>query len=312
MLISFSSGILAFTTMLMLTSLKLISFAYNYFDGTYDRKRVFGEHSDPKAAKMYADRKRFAITSLPNPLEFYGYVYCFTCLLAGPAFEYSDYASAIDGSAFKRCNHDSDPVVSDRPSSLSSSLSSFLTGVASMIIYLNMSVYFQMKNFCNPVFIATYSMAYRIGYTWLTITFERCKYYFCWKVAEASSILAGFGFEGWTTDGKPKGWGGVRNVDILIFETAPNMQLVSRSWNKRTQGWLERYTYRRTGNSLLATYFISALWHGLYPGFFIFFMSLPLFSLIERLSRLKINPLVIPGYNGNLTKVLFLMFDLEI
>ena len=66
------------------------------------------------------------------------------------------------------------------------------------------------------------------------------------------------------------------------------------------------------------TYFISAIWHGIYPGnlfglnllsysispfiyfigFFIFFMSLPLLTEIERLIRSKINPLLVPTYNG--------------
>ena len=298
MYVSYLSGIFDFTGMQMVLTMKLTSFAYNYFDGTYDKKRVFGEHSDPKVAKMYADRRRFAITSLPNPLEFYGYVYCFTCLLAGPAFEYTDYVSAVDGSAFVGYNNGNEEHRDTAPSSLVSALAALIVGIVSMGVYLKMSAVFQMRKFYDPMFIAGHSMTYRMGYTWLTITGERFKYYFVWKVAEASSILAGFGFEGWTADGRAKGWGGVRNVDILTFETGPNIQIMSRSWNKRTQGWLERYTYKRTGNSLIATYFISALWHGLYPGFFIFFMSLPLFSYIERLSRQKINPLIIPGYNG--------------
>ena len=65
-----------------------------------------------------------------------------------------------------------------------------------------------------------------------------------------------------------------------------------------SKGWLERYTYCRSGNSLLVTYFVSALWHGLYPGYFLFFLSMPLLTNVERLFRLKLNPLVIPGYDG--------------
>jgi MBOAT, membrane-bound O-acyltransferase family len=48
---------------------------------------------------------------------------------------------------------------------------------------------------------------------------------------------------------------------------------------------MHRYTYLRTGRSLVATYFISAFWHGLYPGFFLFFMSIPLMTNIERLIK---------------------------
>ena len=127
-------------------------------------------------------------------------------------------------------------------------------------------------------------------------------------------MLAGFGFEGYAvpseqllgvgSDGsvggggggggelKVLGWRGVENVDILGVETATSLQQLSRSWNKRTQGWLERYTYHRTGGSLAATYFISAFWHGLYPGYFVFFLCLPALTVVERQWRRKLNPVI--------------------
>lgn len=33
-----------------------------------------------------------------------------------------------------------------------------------------------------------------------------------------------------------------------------------------TQRWLQRYVYFRNRESLLITYFVSAFWHGFYPG----------------------------------------------
>lgn len=33
---------------------------------------------------MYTERLKYAISGLPGPLEFFGYVYCFTTFLAGP------------------------------------------------------------------------------------------------------------------------------------------------------------------------------------------------------------------------------------
>ena len=62
-------------------------------------------------------------------------------------------------------------------------------------------------------------------------------------------------------------------MDILGFEFSQSIRAASRAWNKGTQNWLERYVYTRTGNSLMATYFISAFWHGFYPGYYLFFMS---------------------------------------
>ena len=79
----------------------------------------------------------------------------------------------------------------------------------------------------------------------------------------------------------------VLNSCFMSFHITTSTQTLSRVWNKRTQGWLERYTYLRTGRSLTATYFISAFWHGLYPGFFLFFMSIPLMTNIERLIKVR-------------------------
>jgi hypothetical protein len=64
------------------------------------------------------------------------------------------------------------------------------------------------------------------------------------------------------------------------------------------QGWLERYFYQRTNGSLIVVYFVAALWHGLYPSFFLFFSAMPLLTSIERLIKLKINPYIVPGYDG--------------
>lgn len=86
-------------------------------------------------------------------------------------------------------------------------------------------------------------------------------------------MLCGFGFEGYSEQGTSRGWNGVSNMDIIGFEFAPSIREASRAWNKGTQNWLERYVYSRTGNSLMATYFVSAFWHGFYPGYYLFFMS---------------------------------------
>ena len=104
-------------------------------------------------------------------------------------------------------------------------------------------------------------------------------------------------------------WRGVENIDIISYETSTNIQSLSRSWNKRTQSWLELYVYNRTEHSLLTTYTVSALWHGLYPGYFMFFLSAALMSSTERLIRKKINPLILtlpsnPYYNTKLNKMI--------
>lgn len=303
MYVSYLSGIFDFTGTQMVLTMKLTSFAYNLYDGTADKANVFPEkpHADKKVAKMYFERQRFAVTKLPNPLEFFGYVYCFTCILAGPAFEYNDYIKSIDGSIFDRSvkEKQTDKEKENKPpSSLLSALFTLFIGILCLVGHLVVSGHYPLARIYDAKFIASHDHLQRYGYTWVALFAERLKYYFAWKVAEGASILGGFGFEGYDASGRSLGWSAVENINIVGFETAPNVQTLSRSWNKRTQGWLERYTYLRAGKSLVMTYFVSAIWHGIYPGFFLFFMSIPILTEIERLVRVKINPLVVPAYDG--------------
>ena len=272
MYVEYLTGVFDFTGTQMVITMKLTSFAYNLYDGTADHHNVFKSHfHDNKAmAKIYAERKKFAITKLPNLLEYFGYVYCFTCLLAGPAFEYQDYIRSIDGSVFQYhaksegdSKKQSPPPV---PSSFVPGLLKFLAGTAFLIGHVLINGQYPLSNLYNTEFIANNSFLWRCAYLYISLVGARFKFYFVWVLAEGSSNLAGFGFEGFSVDGRTLGWGGVNNVDIMGFETSSCLQHLSRAWNKRTQGWLERYTYQRTNRSLAITYFVSALWHGLYPG----------------------------------------------
>ena len=126
-------------------------------------------------------------------------------------------------------------------------------------------VAFPLHNFYT---VSNDALLLHIGKMWCTALCVRFKYYFAWQVAEGSAILSGFGY-----DSKTSGWNNVANMDIVSFEGAQSIRNASRSWNQQTQSWLERYVYTRSGNSLALTYFVSALWHGFYPGYYFFFMS---------------------------------------
>lgn len=307
---NYMSGAFDFTGTQMMLTIKLTSFAYNLYDGTVDRRSVFPAqpYEDARKEKMYSERRKYAVTKLPSPLEFFGYVYCFTCVLAGPAFEYNDYAHAIDGSAFRKACDNSKKESDDgkeetkvscckRPSNFLPAMQRFLFGTTSLVIHMVFSKYFRLSLSYGLDFMSA-SPVFRFAHAFFSLFITRMKYYFAWKVAEGASILAGFGFEGYDAEGKVIGWGGVSNVDPIAYESAANITLLSRAWNKRTQGWLERYTYQRTGKSLLATYFIVSVWHGFYPGFYVFFLTSSVIQKTERLIKLKINPLVVPGYDG--------------
>ena len=59
-------------------------------------------------------RRTYAIRSVPNPLEFFGYIYCFSSILAGPAFEYSEYDNAISGKAYEKVSDEKEETEQER------------------------------------------------------------------------------------------------------------------------------------------------------------------------------------------------------
>nr|GMD96024.1 lysophospholipid acyltransferase 1-like [Ipomoea batatas] len=76
-------------------------------------------------------------------------------------------------------------------------------------------------------------------------------------------------------------WDRAKNVDILGVELAKSSVQLPLVWNIQVSTWLRHYVYERLiikGKKpgffqLLATQTVSAVWHGLYPGYMIFFVQ---------------------------------------
>ena len=274
-------------------------------------------------AKVEASRREFALDRLPNLLEYFGYVYCFSCIMVGPTFEYSTYEKCVLGG-----NQEDSSVVIKKDTAPAAYMGpGFNTPIHGIMAwfgrFFNCNRYvaavhrlllalvcmggykimqalgYSSYHGYDPVWIAANpSHIAKYAFMFTTMFSERLKFYFIWKAAEGSCILGGFGFSGYDKNGHSKGYRAAENMDILGHELATSVQILSRGWNKGTQGWLERYTFHRHNRSLFITYFISAVWHGVYPGFLLMFMCVPILTSIERLFQQKISPRVVPEYDG--------------
>ncbi|CAH0488773.1 unnamed protein product [Peronospora farinosa] len=282
--VNYMGWTLDFTGPQMLLVIKLTSFAYNYYDGVVDKTfEKKGDGMSPSKKKVYESRQKLAIQEIPSLLEFFGYVYSFTTFLAGPAFEIREYLDVTTGKKFLLNGKNK------QPSSVLAAFSKFLVGSLLMAAFAVYGPMYPLSNLHDPK-VANLPILLQIWKLYITLIFCKAKYYSAWKIAEGATVLCGFGFEGFSKDGSSLGWNGVSNMDILGFEFSQSIRTASRAWNKGTQNWLERYVYTRTGNSLMATYFISAFWHGFYPGYYLFFMSLPLATAVNRLAFKRLRP----------------------
>lgn len=277
---------LDFTGSQMVLTQKLCMIGYNLYDG-----ELLAKGREDRAAKKCAP---FALKDVPGLLEFLGYTFCFSNLLCGPAQEFATYLKPIDGSIFK--TPDGKTKI---PSNILKTIIPFVTCLVNLGLFMTLSAQFPLLDPTDPQRNTPYILTEeflklpfitRYFRTWVGLFALRQKYYFGWKNAEGAQNIWYSGFDGYDEEGKEKGWETSNNMDIVTFETAPDVSIMSRSWNKKTSAWLAKYVYMRTGGSLAAVYSMSAFWHGFYPGYYMFFLSVPLPSFCDRLAKKKISP----------------------
>lgn len=278
---------LDFTGCQMVLTQKLYMIGYNLYDG-----ELLAKGTEDRAAKKCA---KVAMKETPGILEFFGYCFCFSNILAGPATEYKIYEGAIDGSVFLK----PDGTRGNIPSNIMPVLKSLVTSLICLGVHLVLGGMYPILDPTDsqnntPPFITEEFLEkpwlYRYFYCWVALFALREKYYFGWKNAEGAQNTWYAGFDGVDEKGEPLGWEAANNVDVIGFEMAPDVQLMTRNWNKKTSNWLTRYVYMRTGGNLIAVYSLSAFWHGFYPGYYMFFLSVPLATFCDRLAKKKLSP----------------------
>ena len=115
----------------MLLVIKLTSFAYTYYDGMMGLKKDEKKASvNSRFASVQESRRAQALFTLPTLVEFYGYVFCFTTLLAGPAFEMREYLDVTSGRKFEKKK--GDKVISSRTKTV---LMKLISGVMCMALF---------------------------------------------------------------------------------------------------------------------------------------------------------------------------------
>lgn len=290
--LSWKEGNLDFTGAQMVATLKLISVAVCYQDGWRTRgttKKVTTTETETAPAQLHAYAAAKKIDVRPSVLEFYSYLLAIGNLLSGPCYEYKDYINYVH----RRGDWEKipSPVV---PGTLR-----FFKALACAGAWM----YFYNIMGLNVDFIEgetwrALPFVPRVLSLWGTVVAYRMKYYAVWVVSESMMIFSGFSYKPASkegvkdatggTDGKggTDGSGGTRDdweryvtSHILSVEFNPSMADVPRHWNICTGRWLRHYVYERmtaVGGkpsfvNMLVTQLVSGVWHGLLPGYWLFF-----------------------------------------
>uniref|UniRef100_A0A1D1YMW2 Lysophospholipid acyltransferase n=1 Tax=Anthurium amnicola TaxID=1678845 RepID=A0A1D1YMW2_9ARAE len=251
------------TGALMVLVLKVISCAINYNDGIL------------KENGLRPAQKKNRLLRCPSLIEYFGYCLCCGSHFAGPVYEMKDYLEWTEQKGIWNSKEGS------LPSPYAATLRALVQAAICMGLHLYLVPFYPLSRFSEPVYLE-WGFWQRLRYQYMSGFTARWKYYFVWSISEASIIISQFGFSGWSSSypSKPQ-WDRAKNVDIIGVELATSAAELPLVWNIQVSTWLRYYVYERLIQKgkkpgflqLLATQTVSAVWHGLYPGYIIFFIQ---------------------------------------
>ena len=232
----------------------------------------------------------------PSLLEYTGYLYCFTNMLAGPSFSYQVYLDGVKASwlathkkqQFDGCLY---------------SVFLFLQGLVCLYLHRQLSPLFTTTGLLELSYRYSDRSVASFGaiamYYIMYAAQHRLLFYFGWKWFEGACVMAGFGY-----NPADASWTLASNSDIYSFELGICTMKRVRYWNTSTQQWLQQCIYMKAGRSLLVVYSINALWHGLDAGYYLFAVVLGVCSVVERFLGSKSIPIPLsPLEDGSQTPV---------
>lgn len=230
----------------------------------------------PPKLNSYQEAHKIQPTELPSALEFYGFIFFFPSILAGPGIEFMDYHRYVHSANVTRTSP------------------TWKSLILTTLIKLGMALMWAPLVVLQGSFAASYlsssewaasAFVRRLFDIWLYSLLVRSKYYFAWNFCEVGFVSAGYSYtppEGFNTK---ENWDAARNVEPFAIEAPPEFSSIARKWNILTHFWIKNHVLfrlgRRTGAAGLS-FLVSAFWHGFYPSYYVCFITLFVFIELDR------------------------------
>lgn len=281
----FNYGILStdFSGPLMIVTQKITTLAFQLHDGMCK-----------KPEQLTQDQKHMAISERPSFIEYLSYNLNFLSVLVGPCSNYRDYIDFVEGRHIRSrlrlahsgvCNGQNGYNMIPDPSPLNVVCQKLLLCSGCMLFFLTVTRSLPITYNVDPHFVNHAPFLTRLTYAFFSIQAARPKFYFAWTLADAVNNAAGYGFMGIDENGKSS-WDLNCNLNIWGIETATSFKTFIDNWNIRTGIWLKTVCYDRAPKHRLAlTFLLSALWHGVYPGYYFTFVTAIPITMAARLVR---------------------------
>ncbi|KAF5917284.1 hypothetical protein HPG69_008356, partial [Diceros bicornis minor] len=282
-----------FSGPMMIITQKVTSLAYEIHDGMFR-----------KDEELTPSQRGLAVRRMPSLLEYLSYNCNFMGILAGPLCSYKDYITFIEGRSYhmtKSGENGREEIQYERtePSPNIAVIQKLLVCGLSLLFHLTISNALSVEYNIDEHFQATASWPTKVVYLYVSLLAARPKYYFAWTLADAINNAAGFGFRGYDKNGAAR-WDLISNLRIqqievsessrkkgsFVFQMSTSFKMFLDNWNIQTALWLKRVCYERVSWSpTIQTFILSAIWHGVYPGYYLTFLTGVLMTLAARAMR---------------------------
>ncbi|XP_068136430.1 lysophospholipid acyltransferase 2 isoform X2 [Hyperolius riggenbachi] len=265
-----------FSGPMMIITQKITSLAFEVRDGIFCKEKT-----------LTPSQRNLAVRRMPSLLEYLSYCCNFMGILAGPLCSYKDYIAFIEGRSYHlkevEANGKEDIRYEQKePSPNNVVVHKLVVCAVSLAFYMTATRILPVEYNIDEHFLETSSVHTRVIYLYLSLLAARPKYYFAWTLSDAINNAAGFGFQGYDKNGEGD-WDLVSNLKIKNIEFSTSFKMFIDNWNIQTALWLKRVCYERATFSPTAqTFLLSAIWHGVYPGYYLTFFTGSLMTLAAR------------------------------
>lgn len=256
---------------LMIMFQKVTYLAFSLHDGLGRRE-----------VELSKDQKEQRIKRIPSLLEYFGYMFHHSTLLAGPVCTFNDFMDFIEGRDIASAT---DQETKKEPSPTNAVVTKLASSLLCLVLFCILSKIFPFHLTADSSFIANSSFLWRMAFAFLAMFTTRFKYYFAWIIADAVNNACGLGFNGYDSSGREL-WNKMTNVYPVDLEISTNFKDLLNNWNITTNLWLKRIVYQRVSHH--RTYFtlaVSAIWHGFYPGYLLALLVSILLIVADRKVR---------------------------
>mmetsp|Transcript_22713 Transcript_22713/g.19734 ORF Transcript_22713/g.19734 Transcript_22713/m.19734 type:complete len:322 (+) Transcript_22713:506-1471(+) len=210
------------------------------------------------------------IEKLPSFFEYISFVFYYGGCLVGPSYEYKDYSDFIHKRGIYAKYH----------GFVIPSLVNLFAGFVAMGIVVVFGKTFDIEKMTEEGFKNGYSLIWKYTYLNITMFVQRCRYYSAWLLANANVTVCGFNYD---PEAKTylERYQKISCARPLGVELSTDFRKKMEDWNCSAQYWLRNYIYLRINSPVEkdpkkkkdvmasnVTFLCSAIWHGLYPGYY--------------------------------------------